>query len=130
MTTKLSESMFDDSARLHKYPIRWAAVAGTYPIDMEAIDKRTITKAVFQVSSNTDTGTINIHFEIDNGAGYTDVEFSGGDEILLATSTAQTETADSANEINANGKLQMILDTPVNSPTLVSVDLFYRTNTV
>lgn len=126
MPQKVNESMLDDSARLHKYPIRWEATAGTYPIDLGAIDARTITKAVFQ----TDTGTMNIHFEIDNGGGYTDIEFDGGDEILPASSTAATENADSANILNADGKLQMILDTPLSSPTLVSVDLFYRTNVV
>lgn len=128
MPQKVNESMLDDDARLHKYVIRWDANYGTnpIPIDLGSIEAKTITKAIFQ----TDAGTINVHFEIDNGGGYTDIEFDGGDELLPASSTAATENAESANVLNAGGSLQMLLDSPLSSPTLVSVDLFYRTNVV
>lgn len=118
MPTQISENNMTADAREFKIAIRWEAVAGTYPIDMGAIDAYDIVRAYFQ----TDTGTINAHFEIEG----TDVEFDGGDEILAVTSTIQSEDAASANSVAVGEVLTMILDTPASSPTIVSVDLVCR----
>jgi hypothetical protein len=118
--------MLDDDARTSKHALKIKLPSSgstlTIPIDLAPVDDYDITSCVFQ----TDVGTIEFKFTI-NG---TDVEWSGGDETLAASSTAASETTTSAYSVDTttNKPLNIVVDltSATSSPAYLFADVIYR----
>jgi hypothetical protein len=115
---KIGTSSLEDEVNDFKISLRIEPVAATIPIDLNAIHGYNILQADFK----TDTGTLDFKLTIDS----TDVEFSGGDESLAASSTAGSETTTSAFSVASGEAVDIVISNLATSPTLLSVDLYCR----
>ena len=111
-------SSLEDSVKDFKISIRLEPVAATIPLDLNAIHGYDILQADFK----TDTGTLDVKLTIDS----VDVEFSGGDELLSASSTAGSKTTTSAFSVTSGDPVDIVVSNLASSPTLLSLDLYCR----
>lgn len=115
---KIGLSSLEDDVKEFKYALRIEPSESTFPVDLNAYAGYDIIQADFK----TDTGTLDFKLTIEG----VDVEFSGGDESLAASSTAGSETTTSAASVTAGDEVNMVMSNLASSPTLLSVDLYCR----